>query len=94
MDGKTVAIAALVLTAMLLAGIVGSALRPQPAYGQGGVYSTYLALSAEVRDGYAHFVITDTQHRRLIFYEFNPSQKTLSPADGVDLVDNFRRKLP
>ncbi len=94
MDGKTVAIAALVLTAMLLAGVVGSALRPRPAYGQGGVYATYLALTAEVRDDYVHFVIADTEQRRLIFYAYNPTDKSLTPADGRQLAVDFRRKLP
>jgi hypothetical protein len=94
MDAKTVAIVVLVVTAMLLGGIAASGLRPEPAYGQGGVYATYLAASASIREDYSQFIVADTANRRLIFYEFNVANKTFAPADGVELVRDFNRKAP
>lgn len=95
MDSKTVAIAVLVVTAMLLGGIVASGLRPErAAYGQGGVYATYLAASALIREDYCQFIVADTANRRLIFYEFNVASKTFTPADGVELTRDFNRKAP
>ncbi len=92
MDAKTVVIVALVVSALLLGGVVASGLRPQPAYGQGGVYSTYQAVTAEVRDDMVQFIILDSASRRLIFYEFNPAGKELRPVDGRQLLADFQRK--
>jgi hypothetical protein len=94
MDAKTVAMAVLILTAMFLGGLVASGLRPDPAYAQGGVYATYLAATASVRDDLVQFVVADTANRRLIFYEYNAANKQFIPADGVELVRDFNRKLP
>jgi hypothetical protein len=95
MDAKTLAIAVLAVTAILLVGIVASGLGPgHQAYGQGGVYSTYIALAAQVQESQTQFIIADTANRRVIFYQYNPTDKTLAPVDGVELVNDFKRKLP
>ena len=70
MDGKTVVIGVLVVSAVLLGGVVVSGLR-QDAYAQGGVYATYLAVAASVQDQYVHYVVLDTEARRMLFYQVN-----------------------
>jgi hypothetical protein len=93
MDGKTVAIAALVVVAMLLGGIVASELRPgREAYGQGGVYATYLTCAAAAQGDVANFAVVDTASRRLIFYEVDQSKNKLKLAGGFKLEEDFHRK--
>jgi hypothetical protein len=93
MDGKTMAIAGLIALAILFGGMVVSGLRPEPsAYGQGGVYATYLGVTAEVRDDLVQFVIIDSQSRRMVFYSFNQANKRLSIAGGRDLSRDFQRR--
>lgn len=95
MDGKTVAIAALVVVAMLLGGIVASELRQgREAYGQGGVYATYLTCEAAVQSDVANFAIVDTASRRLVFYEVDQSKSKLKLAGVADLGRDFQRKGP
>jgi len=96
MDGKTLAIAALVVTALLLGGIVASGLRQEKAaYAQNGVYSTYLLATARVRAEAVNFVVVDTAKRGMVFYAYNSATKKLAPTPpGHDLVRQFRRKLP
>jgi len=96
MDGKTLAIAALVVTALLLGGIVASGFRQeQAAYAQNGIYSTYLLATARVREDSVNFVVVDTAKRRMVFYEYNPATKKLTPTrPGHNLVQEFQRKLP
>ena len=96
MDGKTLAIAALVVTALLLGGIVAGGFRQEnAAYAQNGIYSTYLLATARVREDSVNFVVVDTAKRRMVFYAYNPATKKLSAIrPGRKLVDEFRRKLP
>ena len=96
MDGKTLAIAALVVTALLLGGIVASGLRQEKAaYAQNGVYSTYLLATARAREDTVDFVVVDTAKRRMLFYTYNTTTKKLTPAaPGHDLLREFQRKLP
>jgi hypothetical protein len=95
MDGKTWAIAGLVVVALVLGGIVSSGLRQERmAYGQGGVYSAYLVVTAEVRDDNVDFVVLDTATRRLIFYSYDQSKKKLGLNGGMDLARDFQRKGP
>lgn len=92
MDGKTVAIGVLVATALALGGLVTGGLRQDGvAYGQGGVYASYVTATAEVRDDNAQFIILDTARRRLIFYGYDVANKKLVTADGRKLIDDFRR---
>jgi hypothetical protein len=93
MDGKTVVIGVLVVTAVLLGGVVVSGVR-QDAYAQGGVYATYLALTATVQADTVHFAVLDTEARRLLFYKVEPGKWTLEPAGGRMLTTDFQRKAP
>jgi len=95
MDGKTVAIGVLVVMALLLAGVVTSSLyQERAAYGQGGVYATYLATSIQVRDGSSNFAILDTEARALVFYDVDPTGFVLKPSTGQGrrLTIDFRHK--
>jgi hypothetical protein len=93
MDGKTVAIAVLVLVAMLMGGIVFTELRPDSkAYAQGGVYATYMVSSVQVANNESNFVVLDTASRRLIFYEIGIQDFKLKIAGGRELVKDFGRK--
>ncbi len=96
MDGKTLAIAALVVTALLLGGIVAGGLRQEKAaYAQGGIYSTYLLATVRAREDTVDFVVVDTAKRRMLFYVYNTTTKKLTPAaPGHDLLREFQRKLP
>jgi hypothetical protein len=83
MDAKTVAIGVLVVTTVLLGGIVASSLHQErTAYGQGGVYATYLAASVLVRDGLVNFAILDSDARALVFYDIEPTKYELRPLPG------------
>jgi hypothetical protein len=96
MDGKTVVIGVLVVSAVLLGGVVVSGLR-QDAYAQGGVYATYLAVTANVQDQFVNFVVLDTESRRMIFYRVEQGKWTIpDPVAGAgrDLVRDFQHKAP
>jgi hypothetical protein len=93
MDGKTVAIGVLVVSAVLLSGIVVSGVR-QEAYAQGGVYATYLAVTANVQPDSANFAVLDTEARRLLFYKVEPGRWTLEPGVGRMLATDFQHKAP
>jgi hypothetical protein len=90
MDWKTVVIGALVVAAVLLGGVVTNGLKEKPAYGQGGVYSTYLAVSADVQERYSNFVVLDTETHRLLIYRVDPTKQTLETVGGHDLVLEFK----
>jgi len=95
MDGKTWAIAGLVVVALVLGGIVSSGLRQERmAYGQGGVYSAYLVVTAEVRSDNVDFAVLDTATRRLIFYSYDQAKKKLGISGWADLADDFKHKGP
>jgi len=95
MDGKTLAIGALVVVAMLLGGLVASGLHQErAAYAQGGVYATYLATSVLVRDGFAAFAVLDTESRRMVFYEVELTRFEMKPTSGKDLTHDFQRRNP
>ena len=95
MDGKMWAIAGLVVVALVLGGIVSSGLRQErTAYGQGGVYSAYLVVTAEVRDNNVDFAVLDTATRRLIFYAYGQAEKKLRIDGGADLARDFQHKGP
>jgi len=97
MDGKTVVIGVLVVSAVLLGGVVVSGLR-QDAYAQGGVYATYLAVAASVQDQYVHYVVLDTEARRMLFYQVNMGKDqgkyTMEAISGRDLSRDFQHKTP
>jgi len=95
MDGKMLAIGALVVVAMLLGGLVASGLHQErSAYAQGGVYATYLATSVLMRDGYAAFAVIDTEARKLVFYEVDVVRYEMKPTAGKDLSRDFQRTRP
>ena len=92
MDWKTVVIGVLVVSAVLLGGLVVSGLKPDgAAYGQGGVYATYLATTANVQDNYVNFVVLDTQSRKMLFYRVDTTTLQLEPVSGRDLNKDFPR---
>ncbi len=92
MDWKTVVIGVLVLSAVLLGGVVASGLRPEgAAYGQGGVYATYLAAAADVQDDYAHYIIIDTEARKMLFYRVDLAALKMTPVKGRDFAVNFAK---
>lgn len=91
MDGKTVAIGVLVVSAVLLSGVVVSGVR-QEAYAQGGVYATYLAVTANVQADMVNFAVLDTEARRLLFYRVEAGKWTLEPAGGKFLAADFQHK--
>ena len=97
MDGKTVVIGVLVVSAVLLGGVVVSGLR-QDAYAQGGVYATYLAVTASVQEQYVHYVVLDTEARRMLFYQVSQgkdqSKYIMEPVSGRDLTRDFLHKAP
>jgi len=93
MDGKTVVIVAMVVLALLLGGLVTTGLyQERAAYAQGGVYSTYLATTAEVNEDLSNFVILDTETRRLMFYRVDVARGELQPTSGRELLRDFQRK--
>jgi hypothetical protein len=95
MDGKTVAIGVLALCAVFLAGLVASGLRTEnAAYGQGGVYATFLAVSANVQDNYANFVVLDTEARKMLFYKVDIATSKLEPIAGRDFKVDFKHTGP
>jgi hypothetical protein len=93
MDGKTVVIGVLVVSAVLLSGIVVSGVR-QEAYAQGGVYATYLAVTANVQEQFVNFAVLDTEARRLLFYKVEQGKWQLEPAAGRNLTTDFQHKAP
>jgi hypothetical protein len=96
MDGKTVVIGVLVVSAVLLGGVVVSGLR-QDAYAQGGVYATYLAMTANSQENYANFIILDTDARRMLVYKVDQATGVLSPvgAGGAFiLTQEFKHTAP
>ncbi|MCX5684449.1 MAG: hypothetical protein NT049_12290 [Planctomycetota bacterium] len=93
MDGKTVVIGVLVVSAVLLSGIVVSGVR-QEAYAQGGSYATYLAVTANVQEQFVNFVVLDTEARRMLFYKIEQGKWQLEPASGADLKKDFAHKAP
>jgi hypothetical protein len=93
MDGKTVVIGVLVVSAVLLGGVVVSGLR-QDAYAQGGVYATYLAMTANVQDQFVNYVVLDTESRRMLFYRVDQGKWTIEPVTGRDLARDFQHKAP
>lgn len=92
MDGKKIAIGALVVLAVLLGGLVAGGLRDGTAYAQGGVYATYLAAAAEVREDYVNFIIIDTNTRRIVFYDVAPPKNEMIPTGGRMLDRDFQRQ--
>jgi hypothetical protein len=95
MDGKTLAIGALVVVAMLLGGLVASSLyQERAAYAQGGVYATYVAAPVIVREWYASYAVIDTESRTLIFYDVDNTTFKLKPTSGKHLGPDFQRKIP
>ena len=92
MDGKKIAIGVLVVLAILMGGLVAGALRDGAAYAQGGVYATYLAVAAQVREDYVNFVILDTDSRRVVFYDIAPPKYMMEPTGGRMLERDFQRK--
>jgi len=92
MDGKTWAIAGLVVTALVLGTAVVGGLTDQAAYAQGGVYATYQGVTCEVQSDYVSFVLLDTASRRMVFYEYSVASKQLNPVTGRDLARDFQRK--
>lgn len=94
MDGKTVAIGALVALAVLMGGVIAGGLRQDAAYGQGGVYATYLATTVDVRDQFVNFAVLDTESRRLVFYDVELTKFKLVVSDGTDMAQIFQRKAP
>jgi len=92
MDGKKIAIGVLVVLAILMGGLVAGALRDGTAYAQGGVYATYLAVAAQVREDYVNFIILDTDTRRVVFYDIAPPKYMMEPTGGRMLERDFQRK--
>jgi hypothetical protein len=90
MDWKLVVIGVLVATAVLLSGLVAGGLR-QDAYAQGGVYATYLAVTANVTQDMVNFVVLDSASRRVLFYKVNITSFALEPSGGIDLTKDFKR---
>jgi hypothetical protein len=68
--------------------------RGQEAYAQGGVYSTYLAVTAHVQPDMVNFAILDTQSRLLLFYKVEPGRLVLEPVVGKFLAKDFQHKAP
>ena len=92
MDWKTVVIGVLALSAVLLGGVVASGLRPEaPAYGQGGVYATYLAVGANVQEEYAQYAIIDTEARKMLFYKVDLTTLKMTPIKGQDFSRDFAK---
>ncbi len=92
MHGKQIAIGVLVVLAVLLGGVVASALRAErAAYAQGGVFARYLAVSAEVQEGFVNFAVLDTQAKRVLFYDMSPPKYELVPTQGHRLDQQFQR---
>jgi hypothetical protein len=92
MDWKTVGIGVLVVTAVLLGGVVMSGLRQDgAAYGQGGVYATYLVGTANVQDSYTNFAVLDTDLRRMLFYRVDTATLKLDRVKGILLDKEFKR---
>lgn len=84
MDGKTLAIAALVVTALLLGGIVASGLRQEKAaYAQNGVYSTYLLATARAKETTVNFVVVDTAKCRMLFYTVQYDDEEVGARPGA-----------
>jgi hypothetical protein len=94
MDGKRIAIGALVALAILLGGLVAGGLRDRAAYGQGGVFASYLAVAPEVREDYVNFVILDTNTQRAVVYDVAPPKHEMTLTQGIALDRDFQRKRP
>jgi hypothetical protein len=92
MDWKKVAIGVLVVSAVLMGGLVANLMKPETsAYGQGGVYATYLAVGANVQDNYMHYVILDTESRKMLFYKVDLAKPALEPVKGADFSRDFAK---
>lgn len=94
MDRKTVAIAVLTITAMLLAGVVVQGLREQPAYGQArpggsptGRYSNYSMVPMSISQNTEVLCVTDLITQRVIFFEYDKGSRSLVVfgTKGIDL---------
>ncbi|MBM4019630.1 MAG: hypothetical protein FJ288_15135 [Planctomycetes bacterium] len=94
MDVKTVVIAVLVMTAVLLGGLVASGLREERAYARDSVYSTYLAVTANVQEQFVNYIVLDTESRRMLFYRVEQGKWTMEPVHGRDLTRDFRQAGP
>jgi|WetSurMetagenome_2_1015567.scaffolds.fasta_scaffold27359_3 hypothetical protein len=91
MDWKKVVIGVLALSAAFLGVIVAGNLRPDTAYGQGGVYATYLVVAANVQDNYAQYAVIDTEARKMLFYKVDPTKIILEPVKGQDFARDFAK---
>jgi len=94
MDAKTVVIGLLVVIAVLLGGLVASGLREERAYARDSVYSTYLAVTANVQEQFVNFIVLDTESRRLLFYRVEQGKWTIEPTAGFDLTKEFKQAGP
>ena len=95
MNWKTVAIAVLITTAILLGGVVVNGLREErAAYAQGGVYSTYLAVSASVLEEQANFAILETESHRVMFYRVDVAKLKIEPITGRNLLTEIKQVVP
>jgi len=94
MDRKTVAIVALTVTAMLLAGVVVQGLRETPAFAQAprggdvasGRYSDYVMVPMKISENADVLCLTDTITMRMLFFTYDKGQKKLEVfGRGVEL---------
>ncbi len=85
MDRKTLGIAVLTITAVLLAGVVVRGLKEEPAYGQAGAYADYALLPVRVAGGSDELCVLDTTTERMLFFKYDLRSKALELAGQARL---------
>lgn len=87
MNGKSVAILILLVSAVTLATLVATG--ETPAYAQAGRFADYAMLPVQVAADRDALLIIDTTTERMVMFEFDLTSKTLTVADKADLRKLF-----
>ena len=85
MDRKTLGIAVLTITAVLLAGVVVQGLKPTPAEAQAGRFADYALLPVRVAGGNDELCVLDTTTERMLFFKYSLRAKALELAGQARL---------
>ena len=92
--GKTLAISLLVFVALILAAVAVQLGGERVAYAQSGRFADYAMVPACTAEDYDAICIIDTVTQRMLFFQYDRSQKKLVVLKDsqADLKKDFRRQ--
>ena len=90
MDGKTVGIVLLTLTAMLLLGVLANVTAPTDVQAQGGRFSDYAMVPAAASADIDTLCVLDTKTQRMVFFEWDKTDKKLVHTSLAQLKKDFK----